>query len=343
MAIPEFSNSTKELLAKRARYQCSNPDCGVHTVGPNSRQDKATSIGQAAHILGAKPGSARFDETMTDVSRANSANGIWLCGNCHSQIDRDAAKYPAQLLYLWRKEHEARAARELGTRGERIRYDAEMASLEFLSIYPSIVQRIAIDKQDGWQWSFTAELLKHLNKPHLKRLDDLEGGYYFKPQLRVRHDDFLWWVQEQTHTMRNIIAPLSPLLLRLTKSWDEAYASHEVEEMHDVCVLIRDTLSNIADLEETLSFANIPNEGEPVRDILKNVLGSNARKLNEIPKTLEQAVAIIDTDHGGTPDDPYVLRLNIEFTTPEDMNERIDVALERYKREIIKKYGLEEF
>ena len=122
MAIPDFSKQMIETLARRARFQCSNPDCGAQTVGPNSDPNKATMIGEAAHVHGAKSGSMRYDVTMSDVTRAAITNGIWLCRNCHGKIDRDAVKYPVDLLFAWRKAHEDRVLRELGTPGDRIRY-----------------------------------------------------------------------------------------------------------------------------------------------------------------------------------------------------------------------------
>jgi hypothetical protein len=99
MAIPAFRKYKIETLAKRVRFQCSNPDCGVHTVGPNTDRDKATTIGEAAHIHGAKPGSMRYDTGMSDASRAEITNGIWLCRNCHGKIDRDENEYSVDLRW----------------------------------------------------------------------------------------------------------------------------------------------------------------------------------------------------------------------------------------------------
>lgn len=37
---PDFNQKTVDVLAKRAGYVCSNPDCRVSTVGPNSNEKK---------------------------------------------------------------------------------------------------------------------------------------------------------------------------------------------------------------------------------------------------------------------------------------------------------------
>jgi hypothetical protein len=331
MVAPDFSKSAIDILARRARFQCSNPDCGVHTVGPNSDPAKATTIGEAAHIMGAQPGAVRYDATMSDVTRAAITNAIWLCRNCHGQIDRDAAKYPVDLLFAWRKDHEDRVARELGTRGDRIRYETEMASLDFLSHYPPIIQRIVIDKPDGWEWRFVAELMRHLNKPQLKRLKNLQAGHYYRPQPRIQRDQFLNWVVERTHIMSNLIGPLAALIDRLTASWGEPGEPGDIEEMHDVCVLIRDALAAIVDFEESMHFAHIPDEGEALRTILTNAIGRNAAKLAEIPEKLDEMVAMIDTDHGGTVEEPLIVRWTVDFSLPDEFNDRFDKALIEYE------------
>ena len=86
---PDFSSKTRDRLAKRAHFICSNPDCGDQTVGPNEQDDKVTLIGEAAHISGARETSARFDANSDDFKRAEITNGIWLCRNCHKLIDDD--------------------------------------------------------------------------------------------------------------------------------------------------------------------------------------------------------------------------------------------------------------
>jgi hypothetical protein len=333
MTAPDFSKLTIDTLARRARFQCSNPDCGVQTVGPNSDPAKATTIGEAAHIMGAQPGAARYDAAMSDVTRAAITNGIWLCRNCHGQIDRDAVKYPPDLLFAWRKDHEDRAARELGSRGDRIRHETEMGTVDFLSGYPPIIQRLVIDKPAGWEWRFVAELMRYLNKPQFKRLKNLQAGHYYNPQPRVQRDQFLTWVQERTHNMSNLVSPLAGLIDRLTESWGPPGQPADLEEMHDVCVLIRDALAGIVDLEESIHFAHLPQEGESIRTVLMNAVGRNAARLAEIPEKLDEMVAMIDTDHGGTAEEPLIVHWKFPFELPDKFNERFNEALRQYERE----------
>jgi len=104
---PDFSAKVAEALAKRAAQTCSNPACRRPTSAPHSEDSKATNLGEAAHIKGARPGSARFDPTMTDEERAAPSNGIWLCCVCAKRIDADPTQSTVELLVGWKKQHEA--------------------------------------------------------------------------------------------------------------------------------------------------------------------------------------------------------------------------------------------
>lgn len=103
---PDFSEVTKQILAKRAGQACSNPECRRPTSGPHSDEAKAINLGEAAHICAARPGQARYDANMSDEQRQAISNGIWLCKVCAREIDVDEAKYPVSLLHHWKKEHE---------------------------------------------------------------------------------------------------------------------------------------------------------------------------------------------------------------------------------------------
>lgn len=106
-AGPDFSKKTVEALAKRAAQTCSNPECREPTSGPHSDASRSVVVGEAAHIRGARHGSARFDSNMTNAERANPANGIWLCRKCAKLIDADPARFPPTLLKEWKHSHEA--------------------------------------------------------------------------------------------------------------------------------------------------------------------------------------------------------------------------------------------
>jgi hypothetical protein len=105
----DFSIETKDLLAKRVGYRCSNPNCRQQTSGPNSDIQKVVNIGVAAHIKAASAGGKRFDVKQTSEERKNIENGIWLCQNCAKLIDSDELKYTVELIKKW-KQHSEEAA-----------------------------------------------------------------------------------------------------------------------------------------------------------------------------------------------------------------------------------------
>ena len=55
----DFPAPVKRLLAERAGYRCSNPDCRRLTIGPASIPIGSVSIGEAAHITAAAPPARR--------------------------------------------------------------------------------------------------------------------------------------------------------------------------------------------------------------------------------------------------------------------------------------------
>jgi hypothetical protein len=105
----DFSEPVKRLLAGRAGHSCSNPGCLQSTSGPSDAPKGIMNVGEAAHIAGARPGSARYDPRMTSEQRSSSDNGIWMCSKCAKMIDDDEIRYSVALLHSWRKDAEEHA------------------------------------------------------------------------------------------------------------------------------------------------------------------------------------------------------------------------------------------
>lgn len=113
-----FTQNTVNTLGKRAGYLCSNPSCRKHTSGPNSNDNKSTTIGEAAHITAAASGGPRYDNMLSSDERSHINNGIWLCSNCASLIDKDAASYPTELLKFWKAQIELEMSNALSGRNQ---------------------------------------------------------------------------------------------------------------------------------------------------------------------------------------------------------------------------------
>lgn len=102
----DFTKTTKEILAKRVSYICSNPTCRKTTVGAHSHADKAISIGVAAHITAASSTGPRYDDALTLEQRKHIDNGIWLCSTCSTLIDKDTKHFTVDLLRKWKADCE---------------------------------------------------------------------------------------------------------------------------------------------------------------------------------------------------------------------------------------------
>jgi hypothetical protein len=289
---PDFSIKTVDTLAKRAAYKCSNPDCRVNTVGPNSDPEKSTKIGEAAHIYGARIGSKRFNPDMTDSARAEITNSIWLCRNCHRLIDTDEVKYSATVLFAWREKHEGYIASTLGNSTDQIIYEENTFILDDFKEYPPIIKRIILDKPDGWEWRLTAELMRFFNNPLFRKLKDLKEGLYLKCVTTIDSDKAFAWIQDRLEEMSRIATPASGLLDRLTQSWGKPGEPGDIKEIHHVTKLIRDYLEHVILFEEKIHFVNVPEDYQRLVSLLKDLIGSQVVKLSSIPSDLDEIVTL---------------------------------------------------
>lgn len=107
----DFTKATANILAKRAGFRCSNPECSRPTIGAALEGPGVINLGVAAHITAASPDGPRFDSSLSANQRSDPGNGIWLCQNCAKLIDSDPSTFGSNLLDAW-KEKAERAAFE---------------------------------------------------------------------------------------------------------------------------------------------------------------------------------------------------------------------------------------
>ena len=104
----EFAAKVRRLIAARAGYLCSKPDCRRPTLGPGPGPQHTACIGVAAHIYSAAPGGPRGTGGWLPDRRAAVANRIWLCQHHAWLIDtNNGDAFPAKLLLQWRSLHQA--------------------------------------------------------------------------------------------------------------------------------------------------------------------------------------------------------------------------------------------
>ncbi|WP_303819743.1 HNH endonuclease signature motif containing protein [Ruminococcus flavefaciens] len=102
-----FSPTIKKQLCANVGGKCSNPNCRKPTTWPDYTGTKSDSIGEAAHIYAASiEDGPRLKPTMSADEIKHISNGIWLCSNCHTMVDRDVQRFPAELLKKWKQDAE---------------------------------------------------------------------------------------------------------------------------------------------------------------------------------------------------------------------------------------------
>ena len=105
----DFTVKTKEIMAHRAGYRCSKPDCGIPTRGAASDDDKTINVGFAAHITAASSGGPRYNPALTKDQRRHHKNGIWLCGTHGKLVDSDESHFTVEELHKWKRLAERRS------------------------------------------------------------------------------------------------------------------------------------------------------------------------------------------------------------------------------------------
>ena len=99
------SERTKKILFIRAGGVCCFLGCEQELV-PITAGEQEPFLGQAAHIKGEKPGSARYDEEARESERNSVDNLIALCPTHHKLIDDIPVKFTVEKLKNIKKERE---------------------------------------------------------------------------------------------------------------------------------------------------------------------------------------------------------------------------------------------
>jgi hypothetical protein len=140
----KFAQRTKDQLAKRVGYRCSNPNCRQLTSGPKAATNESVNVGHAAHITAASPDWTRYDVSLTSEQRKSFENGIWLCSKCATliDIDKDAKYYTCDLLYGWKRLSEEAAQLEVEGKTAYTKNIREQ-DVELLKFYSQCLDRPA--------------------------------------------------------------------------------------------------------------------------------------------------------------------------------------------------------
>ncbi|MFL5357785.1 HNH endonuclease [Archangium sp.] len=327
---PEFSTTTKDVLAKRAAHLCSNPDCRTTTSGPTADPQKAISIGEAAHVFGALPGSARYRADMTDGARAEITNGIWLCRNCHKLIDNDALSYPADLLFSWRHEHENYVTEKLGNRTEVLRLQLRERSLEGLFDENPLAKQIAREKLNFWEYRLTAELLRSNLKRPSRRWSDLKSNLRVHKRTPVADKEIIRWFQVKLAEGMDYMDPLKALYsVQLQKAWGLPGEPGDAEEIAHVCQLIGNIADELVRWEEEVMFAWVSDTYRPLINLFQGVMGRQLEKLLAVPAILDGGIDQAEAHPG----EETIIEHTVVFDVPEGWEEAIKEGLQKIENQ----------
>ena len=103
-----FLRPTRWQLAMSVNFRCTRPGCGLVTHFFDPSKNVTINIqGQAAHIHPASrrgPRSGALEVNLTVEQVRSFDNGVWLCANCATLIDRLPEDHPASMLRRWQEE-----------------------------------------------------------------------------------------------------------------------------------------------------------------------------------------------------------------------------------------------
>lgn len=152
----DFTKKTVAELAKRVAWLCSNPHCRKVTIGAKQGGAGVNITGTAAHITAAAPRGPRYNASLSQADRKDISNGIWLCNNCATLIDRNEKAFPTSLLYEWKREAEEQSFAALAGSSHNVQL-ARKIPVELDETDREMIQRLGLPHENNIE-IVTAEL-----------------------------------------------------------------------------------------------------------------------------------------------------------------------------------------
>lgn len=320
--LDRFPRAVIETLAKRANNHCSNPDCNAITSGPAEDESRSITVGEAAHIYGAKLGAARYDDQMTAAERGAITNAIWLCCNCHKMIDSDPDQFHPDLLYEWRREHERVVSEGLGRTSDRLKRNLVDRQLIGFDGTSYMARQIVIDKPSDWEYRLTLELLRSKFTPLWSRWNALNRGLYARPIIRLSAEGAADWFQDRTTEIGLFVPALTGIINNeFRDAWGAPGKSGSPEAILAACDLFGEVCQQILNWEENIRFTVVPRDFEEVHNLLFGIGGRILDQVRKFP--LEMSRIFSEEQKSGTHSISIVLDL------PDEWGEQFISAFDR--------------
>lgn len=323
----KFKQAVVVTLAKRAANRCSNPDCGAITSGPSEISSKSVNVGEAAHIFGAHPGSARYDDKMSSADRSDITNAIWLCGNCHKLVDDDEAKYPAGLLFEWQRAHEEMIAALVGKAGAEARGRYERRHLDEFGKLSYLAERIIIEKGDLWEYRLTSEVLRFEMRDVLQRWAALKRGLYMKPTASIDKMEMLAWFLNRTSEAQRIAHAFMELTnVEFQRAWGEPGVAGSDIDIVTTCRLFAEMCGSALGWEESVRFVRPHEAFKTLQELHIGIVGNMIDEAAKIPAFLAD---MLSRKVEG------VQRLSLTLSLPDGWADQVETALEEAADEVL--------
>jgi hypothetical protein len=317
----KFNPETIQTLSRRAALLCSNPDCGVLTSGPATDTISVINIGEAAHIYGRRNISARYNPELNMAEVSDITNGIWLCRNCHKLVDNDALRFPVELLFEWRRQHERAVTARLGKPGEQLREKVRAEQMELFESASRLAQQIVLDRPPMWEFKLAAEILRTGLGTTYQGWQQLKQGMYIRKSTIIPDRDLPTWFSAKFSDLSSFIQAMMPLLKALNQSFGEQGQAGSDKEILSTCTLIVATANNLLEWEEDVRFVHVSEKYRDVLATMRGVAGQQLDQLLRIPGELSKIVSMENPEG--------FHKIDLVFTMPDGFVENFRASLER--------------
>jgi hypothetical protein len=320
----KFSSETIQTLSRRAALLCSNPDCGALTAGPTTDTASAVNIGEAAHIYGRTSVAARYKADLSMAEVSDITNGIWLCRNCHKLIDNDPLRFPAELIFEWRRQHEKVVSSRVGHPGDRLREQIQTEQLQLFESTSRLAQQIVLDRPPLWEFKLAAELLRTGLGPIYQRWQQLKEGMYVRKSTIIPDHELPSWFAARFNDISKFIQSMMPLVKALNEAFGPPGQPGSDKDILATCNLIIATANNLLEWEEDVRFIHVADKYRDVLSTIQGVAGHQLDQLLRIPNELFKLLSL---------ENPEGLhKVELVFTVPDGFVARFDAALKRALR-----------
>jgi hypothetical protein len=140
-----------KLLWGRAGKRCAN--CRLELSQDSQAIGSAYTLGEQAHIIGEKPGAARWRAGLSDAEMDGYHNRILLCPTHHTEIDKNEIDWPPDKLYRLKSTHELWVRETLADSADVKSLAKQVATT---AIIDSAVELCSLDTWQQWTSSALA-------------------------------------------------------------------------------------------------------------------------------------------------------------------------------------------